>query len=284
MLKLFLALVIPAALAVTWQPGRSTFYQGIDNGNCGYGTISSTAFPYLHIAAVDTPHWASSGSCGQCWLVQCLAGWTTGDPTCCQGAQNVTIQITDQCPTTGNVQWCSGDVEHFDLSPQAFQAIANPSCGVIKTQIARVDCPVQGTISITQQPGTSGYWFAVIIDNVGGSGDLMAVEVMDSSTGAFWQMTVLQSYNAWLIQSSAGFQLPVSIRVSTTDGQVLTFTNVITAFNPGTGRTTTPTTLQFSSNGVTPGPVPSSAVSVSATTAVFALPFAYLLLTSRVRL
>lgn len=34
----------------SWQSGRSTFYQGIDGGNCGFGGIASTQFPFRHIA------------------------------------------------------------------------------------------------------------------------------------------------------------------------------------------------------------------------------------------
>ena len=178
-----LVLLIPAVLGQSngvWLPGRSTFYSPIDGGNCGYGmlphtapfiapvscdkywrapsvgTISSTQFPNLMIGAVDTPHWGGSESCGQCWQVQCLGSWPDAGSGCCiAGAGPVTIQITDQCPTSTNQQWCSGDVEHFDLSPNAFSAIADESCGVIKTQIMRVDCPVSGNVVINQDSGSN---------------------------------------------------------------------------------------------------------------------------------
>jgi hypothetical protein len=34
----------------SWQTGRSTFYGDIDDGNCGFGPIASTAFPHRYIA------------------------------------------------------------------------------------------------------------------------------------------------------------------------------------------------------------------------------------------
>lgn len=39
----------------SWQTGRSTFYTDIDQGNCGFGALSSTKFPYRYIAGTQ-PH------------------------------------------------------------------------------------------------------------------------------------------------------------------------------------------------------------------------------------
>jgi hypothetical protein len=51
---IFLAAGIGGANAQTplgeWQTGRSTFYDGIDAGNCGFETISSTQFPFRFVA------------------------------------------------------------------------------------------------------------------------------------------------------------------------------------------------------------------------------------------
>jgi len=58
LLLVVLAVALGAANAQTalgsWQTGRSTFYQGIDGGNCGFGGISSTQFPFRYIAG--TPY------------------------------------------------------------------------------------------------------------------------------------------------------------------------------------------------------------------------------------
>jgi hypothetical protein len=37
-----------------WQTGRSTFYDGIDGGNCGFETIPSSGFPYRNVAGTLT--------------------------------------------------------------------------------------------------------------------------------------------------------------------------------------------------------------------------------------
>jgi hypothetical protein len=54
LLLVVLAVALGSANAQTalgsWQTGRSTFYQGIDGGNCGFGGISSTQFPFRYIA------------------------------------------------------------------------------------------------------------------------------------------------------------------------------------------------------------------------------------------
>jgi hypothetical protein len=54
LLVVVLAVALGSANAQTplgsWQTGRSTFYQGIDGGNCGFGGISSTQFPFRYIA------------------------------------------------------------------------------------------------------------------------------------------------------------------------------------------------------------------------------------------
>jgi hypothetical protein len=38
-----------------WQYGRSTWYQGIDNGNCGFSSISAASFPWRHVAGISSP-------------------------------------------------------------------------------------------------------------------------------------------------------------------------------------------------------------------------------------
>lgn len=50
--SLLLSLCV-STFALTWINGRSTYYSPIDGGNCGYGTISTTTFPYANIAAVN---------------------------------------------------------------------------------------------------------------------------------------------------------------------------------------------------------------------------------------
>jgi hypothetical protein len=54
-----LAVALSPASAQTalgsWQTGRSTFYDGIDGGNCMFGGISSTLFPWRYIAGTPQP-------------------------------------------------------------------------------------------------------------------------------------------------------------------------------------------------------------------------------------
>jgi hypothetical protein len=34
----------------SWQTGRSTFYDGIDSGNCGYENITGGWYPFRYVA------------------------------------------------------------------------------------------------------------------------------------------------------------------------------------------------------------------------------------------
>jgi hypothetical protein len=58
--------------------------------------------------------------------VQCdnngLSGMTFTAGVCTGGP--IKIKITDTCPCVGNGQWCCGDMQHIDLSIEAFTAVS----------------------------------------------------------------------------------------------------------------------------------------------------------------
>lgn len=214
LLVVVLAVALGSANAQTplgsWQTGRSTFYQGIDGGNCGFGGISSTQFPFRYIAAPNTAFYADAKACGKCFEVKC----TSSDymSNACLGG-SVIVEVTDQCPCAGNERWCCGDKVHFDMSPEAFSRIANTGAGVINTQFRPVTCPVSGNLRVQIKDGANQWWFALLASNVGGSGEVTNLEVSDGNNGQ-WTAMQRQSYNYWIATSGAGFRFPLGVRVS----------------------------------------------------------------------
>lgn len=51
----FLAVASAQTPLGAWQDGRSTYYSGIDGGNCGYEGIPATSFPFRKIAGSFSP-------------------------------------------------------------------------------------------------------------------------------------------------------------------------------------------------------------------------------------
>eukprot|EP00891_Asterochloris_glomerata_P000903 jgi/Astpho2/903/Aster-00744 len=88
--------------------------------------------------------------------------------TTAQGSVYVTV--TDNCPcaqvntTTGLIyaynQDCCGNVEHMDLSFNAFEKLAHPNLGIMMTQIRPVDCNSKTPLTFTP-----GYVDKVIYDD-----------------------------------------------------------------------------------------------------------------------
>jgi hypothetical protein len=98
--------------------GDATWYTGIFNGFCGFGTAGLPADRF--IAAVRST--GSQGppigaACGECLAVFCRPAFVTDafgsfnlDRTedCQSETEGVVVKVTDICPCAGNEQWCCG--------------------------------------------------------------------------------------------------------------------------------------------------------------------------------
>lgn len=221
----------------SWIEGRSTFYSGIDSGACSYGTISTSSFPYGYIAAVNEDFFDDSQSCGECYEVQCLGDWDGGTDGCCNTDSSsgnnsiVTIEISDLCPESGNTEWCSGDIAHFDLSEAAFSVIGDTNCGVISMRYRRVSCDFSGNVIIESKDGVNAYWYAIFVKNVAGYGRISKVELKDSSDGATWNVGETTEYNGYEFQNDAGWQTPLSVRITDSAGNNITSIDLIANTN-----------------------------------------------------
>ena len=220
-----------------WVEGRSTWYSEIDAGTCNYETIATSTFPYGYIAAPNEAFFDDSRACGECYQVQCLDDWDGGTDGCCNVDSNsgnnsiVTIEITDKCPASGNSEWCSGDIDHFDLSTSAFNVIGDTSCGVISMRYRRVSCDFNENIIIRNKDsiGDGNYWYALFVLNVAGYGRISKVEIQDSSDDSTWIQGETTSYNGYVFQTDgAGWIVPFSVRITDSSGRSINSSNLIT--------------------------------------------------------
>lgn len=170
-----------------------------------YGpSLGPTGNGNMFIAASSMFVFADSADCGACYEI-------TG-PT---GA-SVIVTVVDQC-TDGGV--CDTTFPHLDLSPEAFNVIADTSvAGVTSTNARRVACPVTGGVKLA----IGGNYFSatnweILIFNT----RLPITAVTVSYGGKTFSLT-RQTYNYWLY-NGAVVTWPAVIAVTDVNGKVVTF-------------------------------------------------------------
>jgi hypothetical protein len=87
-------------------------------------------------------------------------------------------------------------------------------------------------IDLFQHTGTNKWWFA--LDILGSASLVRYLQMKDSSSGSNWIFMSYQSYGSWLAQSSNGFVTPLSFKLTSSTGAVLTFTNAIKTISAST--------------------------------------------------
>lgn len=230
-----LALAACAPGVTTQDAGRATFYESIDQGSCGFGASHA---PYI-AAPAEWMMGQHARVCGAYVQVSSEgAEGPNGDVACSKG-ETITFQITDTCPAQGNEQWCANpSVAHFDLGRDAFEALGDPTCGVLTGLTWQwVEMPGDAPLRIRSKDGVNAYWYAFfVLDH---RYALSKAEVRDAS-GAAWVEARRQSYNAWVVEHlGAGFEPPLSIRLTDLHGQVVTLDGVVTSLAESTEFTTT---------------------------------------------
>ncbi|XP_057758243.1 expansin-like B1 [Arachis stenosperma] len=180
-------LLLPALSSATnkdycpWNPyknSRATYYgtrdgYGTPRGACGFGEYGRTVNDGM-VAAVSGL-WNDGVGCGACYQVKCKV------PKLCN-VNGVTVVATD---------YGQGDRTDFILSPRAFNSLGvSPDAskelkkyGTLDIAYKRVPCTYPGrniVVKVQESSSNPGY-FAVVLQNLGGSYDVTNVELWEDS-------------------------------------------------------------------------------------------------------
>jgi expansin (peptidoglycan-binding protein) len=178
------------------RDGEATFYTFADGtGNCGFDATPSD----LLVGAMNHTDYANAAACGACAHLVGPSG-------------EVTVRIVDQCPECpkGNI----------DLSPQAFDHIAQRAQGRVTISWQYVACAVQGPLRYRFKEGSSQYWTAVQVRN-----HTNAIAKFEyQKAGAFVEVA-RESYN-YFVEASGMGPGPYTFRVTDVYGGQVTDTGI----------------------------------------------------------
>jgi expansin (peptidoglycan-binding protein) len=172
------------------QMGDGTFYAADGSGNCMFDKSPGD----LDVAAMNAAQYAGSAACGECVQVTGPKG-------------TVTVRIVDQCPDCNKGQ--------LDLSPQAFDKIAERSAGRVAITWTPVACAVSGNLSFRYKEGSSQYWTAIQVRN-----HRLPIAKLEVRKNGAWVEVHREPYNYFIDPSGAG-PGPVNVRVTALGGEMV---------------------------------------------------------------
>ncbi len=175
--------------------GEGTYYDATGAGNCSFEATPND----LMVAAMNHTDYADSAACGACVRVAGPKG-------------EVTVRIVDRCP-----ECPAGDV---DLSPQAFEQIAELSAGRVPITWQYVPCGVSGPIAYRFKEGSNQWWTAVQIRN-----HRHAIAKLEVDEGSGFVEVPRLDYNYFVDEGGMG-PGPYTFRVTDVYGHELVDTNV----------------------------------------------------------
>lgn len=174
--------------------GEITFYVEADgSGACSFDKTPND----LDIGAMNTADYAGSAVCGECIQIKGPKG-------------DVRIRVVDRCPG------CS--THGIDLSPSAFEKVADKVQGRVKVTWQAVACDVTGPVKYYIQEGSSKFYTAIQLRN-----HRLPITKLEykKADGTFVDIP-RKDYNFFVVQKGVGDQPSgLHLRVTAADGQVL---------------------------------------------------------------
>ncbi|KAL5721791.1 Expansin-A13 [Ranunculus cassubicifolius] len=215
----------PTTTLTDWQPARATFYAAYDPrdtvaGACGYGDLVRRGFG-LATVGVSSELFNRGQICGGCFELRCV-----DDLKYCHQGTSIIVTATNFCPPNYGLEsdsggHCNPPNKHFVLPIDAFEKIAFWKASNMNVQFRRIKCVREGGIRFIIDGG--GFFIGVLISNVAGAGDVMAVKIKGTKTG--WLPMGRNWGQIWHVSAALKNQ-PLSFEVTTRDGVTVTSYNV----------------------------------------------------------
>ncbi|KAL2634949.1 hypothetical protein R1flu_006428 [Riccia fluitans] len=213
-----------ATSSVQGLPATATFYGGrnavgTNSGACGYANVLAMGYGKMN-TALSGPLFDGGRACGACFEIRCV--WAPyGNIRCFPG--KIIVTGTNFCPRGSKGGWCDPPRQHFDLSQPAFLQIAPYRAGIVHVDYRRVQCRRAGGVKFRIYGHI--YFMQVLVYNVAGWGDVVAVAIKGSAYGGWVRMD-----RSWGQLWSTGFMLErqaLSFAVTTSDGQTIVNYNLV---------------------------------------------------------
>lgn len=208
-----------------WRPARATYYAASDprdkvGGACGYGDLVKAGYGQATVGLSEIL-FERGQICGACFELRCVE-----DLRWCIPGTSIIVTVTNFCApnygfTPDGGGHCNPPNKHFVLPIEAFEKIAIWKAGNMPVQYRRIKCRKEGGIRFAMDG--SAIFISVLISNVAGAGDIVAVKIKGSRTG--WLPMGRNWGQNWHINANLKNQ-PLSFEVTTSDGLTVTSYNV----------------------------------------------------------
>jgi expansin (peptidoglycan-binding protein) len=175
-----------------FRDGIITYYAEADGrGNCSFDATPRD----LDVAAIIKTEYQGSAVCGACAEIQGPKG-------------TLRVRIVDSCPN------CT-TAGHLDLSPSAFDKLAERALGRVQVKWRFVTCPVTGSLRYRFKEGSSPWWTGIQVLN-----HHKPIRKLEWLNGLTWVEVPRQDYN-YFVQSSGMGAAPLTLRITSWDGEVV---------------------------------------------------------------